>query len=61
MNIYSSDEQTGSTNKNAGIDIMEGINDASLINNSSNDSFDSIFNKELDLDIGNPYNIYNKL
>ena len=39
--------------KNAEIDMMEGISDLNLLRND-NDSFDSIFNKELDLDIGMP-------
>lgn len=41
------------TTKGKDVDAMEGITDVSL-NRVNNDSFDSIFNKELDLDIGKP-------
>jgi hypothetical protein len=43
-------EDQGSA-KGKDVDVMEGITDVSL-NRANNDSFDSIFNKELDLDIG---------
>lgn len=46
------DEQTGSKNKNHEMDILEGFSDLGLLRNATTDSFDTIFNKELDLDIG---------
>lgn len=43
--------------KSQEIDMMEGISDVNLFRNN-NDSFDTIFNKELDLDIGIFLSIY---
>ena len=52
--IFSLDDDQGHGRKrNSEIDMMEGITDVNMnMSKEKSDSFDSIFNKELDLDIG---------
>ena len=52
------DDVQGRT-KSKDMDALEGINDANYVK-SWNDSFDSIFNKELDLDIGNSILLFSR-